>query len=110
MTISRTKALQAATVINTPISPSAVSPNPPKDFQEAMRECKGFSCLDGVLGQSLHEDLVKMQAQVLKGGSMPARDLLLYQVRVGELNLRIELMSKLADSLLTTCRKLQNGQ
>lgn len=37
-------------------------------------------------------------------------DLLLYQIQISELNMRVELLSKAADSAVAVTRKLQNAQ
>lgn len=66
--------------------------------------------LSEVMGEKLQAELATLRAKITRKGNIDARDLLLYQIRSGEFGLRVELISKVADSLLATTRKLQSGQ
>ncbi|MEZ4755099.1 MAG: hypothetical protein R3A13_12520 [Bdellovibrionota bacterium] len=52
-------------------------------------------------------DLDKLENILSKQGEVDAKSLLLYQIQVGKLGLRTELISKVGESLLSTTRKLQ---
>lgn len=62
------------------------------------------------LQTDLHTELAGIQQKVLQGHQFSAKELLYYQIRAGQFNLRVELCSKLADSLLSVTRRLQNQQ
>jgi len=57
---------------------------------------------------NLHTQLVQLQHKVAGGAPFTPRDLLLYQIRAGQLHLQVELVSKAAESMLATVRKFQN--
>ena len=56
------------------------------------------------------QQLSKIRASLEGGNALDARQILNYQVLVSELNLRVELLSKAADSAVALTRKLQNAQ
>jgi hypothetical protein len=63
--------------------------------------------LGDIFGTKLHNELAHIRGRALEGKSVDARELLLYQVKAGEFNVRVELLSKVADSFLSTIKKLQ---
>lgn len=64
--------------------------------------------LSSVFGSKGHEEILQFQNRALQGEGLSPRELLLYQVKAGEFNMRVELVSKAAESLLGTVKKLQN--
>ena len=68
------------------------------------------SQLQNLFGNDLHRDIQKLSADLAKGKEIPARDLLIYQMKVGAFNQRVELVSKLAESAMATLRKFQQQQ
>lgn len=48
--------------------------------------------------------------KVMAGVQFTSRELLLYQIRVGEFNLKVELVAKCAEAFNASLRKLQQGQ
>ena len=58
----------------------------------------------------VHLELLTLQKKVMQNQNIPARDLLVYQVKASQLRLKVELTSKVAESMLATTRRLQQGQ
>ena len=58
-------------------------------------------------GRDLYQDLVQMQEQILNSKSVPAKDLILYQIKTAQFGLQVELISKVGESALATIRKFQ---
>ena len=54
--------------------------------------------------------LKEFTKKIMTGVQLTAREMLLYQIRVGEFNLRVELLSKCAEACNASLRKLQQGQ
>ena len=54
--------------------------------------------------------ITKIREVLEKSKSVDSKDLLLYQIQISELNMRVELLSKAADSAVALARKLQNAQ
>ncbi len=54
-------------------------------------------------------DISKALERVGNNQKLDSRQLLLYQLKVNELHVQVELVSKLADSLFSTVRRLQQG-
>ena len=55
------------------------------------------------------QQLNSLQHKVLSNKAVSPRDLLLLQMQMGKFNLQVELVSKLAESVSATFRRLQNG-
>ena len=100
--------------ISSAIKPASVQPTPPK-VENSFR-----SIYDAVFSGQKREiglnpdgplNQIAKVKEILKGSRIikPA-DLLLYQIQISELNMRIELLSKAADSAVSVTRKLQNAQ
>ena len=73
---------------------------------------KGFKeILNNFLGkdQAL-QDIDKIQKQLNTGIKFKPEQLLVYQIKAGRLHLRVELVSKVAESANTTAKRLQNSQ
>ena len=58
----------------------------------------------------VYTGLVRMQERILGGEYIKPNELIVYQIKAGEFNLRVELASKVAESVMTTFRKFQNTQ
>lgn len=52
----------------------------------------------------------ELDAKLQRGGAISPRELISYQIKISEFGLRVELVSKLAESLSSTVRRLQSGQ
>ncbi len=61
-----------------------------------------------VFDTALHRDLLGIRDAAMQGKSLSARELLMYQIKAGELNLRVEMIGKVADSFQGTLKKLQS--
>ena len=68
----------------------------------------GLSGKEGVNG--LHVEVSKARERILNGQRLGMADLLRYQICAGELALRVEMLAKAADSLISASKRLQNGQ
>lgn len=79
-------------------------------FKETLAEVKAGNRVDDILGSSLQQDLQKLQMDLASGRKLSSSELLLYQIKVGQFGIRVELLSKVAESLLGTVRKFQQGQ
>lgn len=74
------------------------------DALAAQQNRPGFN-FDGPLGQ-----IVRVRQALEKAKSLQPKELLLYQIQISELNMRVEMLSKAADSAVALTRKLQNAQ
>jgi len=79
-------------------------------FSSVLESCRNRSALESLTGDSLHKELLHFKEQILSGKTFSPKELLVYQIRASEFNLRVELLAKIADALLATTRKLQSGQ
>lgn len=79
-------------------------------FKDAMHKVGLKEIQSQVLGQDLHKDIIAVQRSLESGRSMPMQDLVLYQIKAGQFNLRVELISKMGESVMSTLRKFQQGQ
>lgn len=77
------------------------------------------SLFDAVKSRQLESDLgfnsplqqiSKIKETLSSAEGMQPKDILVYQIQISELNLRVEMLSKAADSALAMTRKLQNAQ
>ena len=58
----------------------------------------------------LHGQVQDMQTKIAAGTRIDLREMISYQIKAGQLGLHVELISKVAESVLTTVRKLQTNQ
>ena len=54
--------------------------------------------------------IAKIKQALIDSKTINPKELLLYQIQISELNMRVELLSKAADSAVALTRKLQNAQ
>jgi len=87
---------------------ASVSAGGSSGFKELFDKLGSSSSPKDIFANGLHKELKAIQEKALEGGAFQARELLLYQIKAGEFNLRVELVSKVAESLLGTLRKLQS--
>lgn len=52
----------------------------------------------------------KIQQSLINSKNLEPKQILQYQIQISELNLRVELMSKAAESAAALARKMQNSQ
>ena len=64
----------------------------------------------GLTGPDLYPQLVKLQADLMRGKSFNPRELLGYQIMAGQFNLRVEMLSKVAESASAAIKKFQTPQ
>ncbi len=78
-----------------------------KSFAEVMEAILSRDEGD-VLGQKQYEELQTLKSQLsVQGSELSPADLLQYQITAQRFGLRIELLSKLAESLNASSRKIQ---
>jgi hypothetical protein len=66
--------------------------------------------VDNFFDPKLQKDMQNLHTDLVKGKTIPARELLVYQMRLGSFNQRVELVSKLAESAMGTVKKFQQQQ
>jgi hypothetical protein len=66
--------------------------------------------IEALFGGDLIPQLRKLEHSVTTGQKIPPEQLLALQIRTGELGMRVELVSKMAESLISTFKRLQNPQ
>ncbi len=83
----------------------------PTNFSEIRDALKRSPDIINVLGGGdLHQTLLRVKDQIIQGKSFGPRELLIFQMQASELNLRVELLAKTADSALSSLRRLQSNQ
>lgn len=65
---------------------------------------------DSFVGREQFNEIQGLQKALESGKTIPARELLVYQVQLSALNQRVELLSKLGESAMGTVRKFQQQQ
>ena len=82
-----------------------VGPSFAEVMKKAVSGSSGARDFDGTLAE-----LARTKELILSGKSLGLNEIIRYQIQAGDVGLRVELLSKLADSLIATSRKLQSGQ
>lgn len=87
----------------------------PTEVVSNVPQSKGFSSIlqskmDAILGSDLYKDMTKFEQNLTSKRDMAPKELILYQVKASQLGLRVELLSKVGESMLTTVKKFQQGQ
>ena len=78
-------------------------------FQEVMDQITSQPAA-GFTGPDLYPQLVKLQADIMRGKTLNPRELLGYQIMAGQFNLRVEMLSKVAESASAAVKKFQTPQ
>ncbi len=71
-------------------------------FGQVMDELRGKS-------RDPYIELKSLKEKLLGGAEIPPKELLLYQIRASEYGLKVELVSKVGESLSASLKKLQSG-
>lgn len=71
------------------------------DFKEVLENQKS---------NDMFADIQKTQKTLIEGKEISGKDLILYQIKVGQFSMRVELISKMAESAMGTVKKFQNPQ
>ena len=80
-----------------------------KDFLALKHELSALET-KGSAGADLHQELMAIQSKVLKGAALTPQELISFQIKANQFGVRVELISKVAESAMATTRKLQNQQ
>ncbi len=103
------------TIKSIPIAQSSLEGSSPKespaksgDFRDLLG--KALEAIGGREWESLRTEMRGMETRLKNRTAVAPRDLLYLQMRLGDVHLKVELASKLAESLLATARKFQSQQ
>lgn len=94
--------IQAVKISKNAISPKIKGTKGKESFKEIINRFLGD---DKTLN-----DIDKIQKQINTGVKFKPEQLLAYQIRAGKLHLRVELVSKVAESANSTTKRLQSSQ
>lgn len=72
-------------------------------FKEVMNQVDANSL------NSLQKDLNSFTQGIMSGKTYSSKDLIVYQIKAGQFGLGVELVSKLAESVSSTVKKLEQG-
>ena len=61
-------------------------------------------------GDGLYSDIQRLQQQVMSGKSLSSQELITYQIKAHQFGLQVELVSKVAESAVSSLKRLQNPQ
>ena len=78
-----------------------------KSFSEILELAR--QVVDGS-GIGLHAEIVAFEQRIQGGPALSAQDLILYQIKAGRFGLGVEMVSKLAEGMMSTVRRFQQGQ
>lgn len=108
MVINPVEAVKPATSM----VPATNAPALGGDFKVVLEKVAGeqSGSVPKLLGLDLHKDIVKLQEAAVSGKTLSTNELLYYQIKANEFNLRVELTSKVAESAISTTRRLQQAQ
>ena len=102
--VSALHRLSSSRVVSSAVSPAQ------KKFSQIVEGLSKSPKLAELLGTGLRAELRALETSVFKGQQLSATQLLRYQIKLGEFNLRVELCSKLSEGLTSTIKRFQGGQ
>lgn len=77
-----------------------------QSFEQVLQQTR--SAIENLIGGRLGSGFNQLDGAIKKGFKLSPQELIIYQVRAGEFGLRVELVSKMAESLMSGVRKFQN--
>lgn len=92
------------------VNSGAVTQSPSLQQSKPVAKSEFAEKFEKVIGRDQFKQLKDLQNVLESGKSIPARELLVYQVRLSALNQRVELLAKLGESAMATVRKFQQQQ
>jgi len=95
---------QAALPQSSPQQDTAVSPSGGRGFKDVVQKLENKQAPD------MHKEIINLQKGLMEGREFSARELLVYQIKASQYHMRVELVTKLAESALATTKKFQSGQ
>lgn len=89
-----------------------VTPRPAGgDFAQVRSELESKSAKGSTMfGPDSFGELRKAEQTLLAGGSLSSQQMLLMQLKATDAHMRVELLSKIAESAIATAKRLQNPQ
>ena len=75
-----------------------------RKFQDVLNQRAGGAGID------LYPQMVKLQSDMMTGKKFSPQELLAYQILVGQFSLRVEMLSKAAESASAAIKKFQTPQ
>lgn len=84
-----------------------LKPSAGQKFNQVMLELSN-SNKPAPLNQVIN-DMTKLEQALMQGKQFSSRELLLYQMKVGQFGIQVELLSKVGESALSTVKKFEQG-
>ena len=81
-----------------------------KNFGEVLQQKKDLKTGAENKTADIYSEIQNMQKNLLNGKEFSGKDLIMYQIKAGQFNLRVELLSKVAEGMISSFRKFQNPQ
>jgi hypothetical protein len=75
-----------------------------RKVQQALRS------VENETGNSIFTEVAAIQKRILDGKKLSTQELLVYQIKANQFGLHVELVSKVAESSLSTLKRLQSPQ
>src|SRR5262249_16068167 len=91
------------------VTPKMPAPALPLNSGKSFKEIKSALNVGKPEGD-LFTQIEKAKNGILSGKELSQKDLLLYQKNAQEMGMRVELLSKVSESMLSAARKFQNPQ
>lgn len=79
-------------------------------FQQVLEKTKAADNVPQVKSGDAFAEIQAMQKSIMSAKELSGKDLILYQIKAGQFNLRVEMLSKVAEGVVGTFRKFQNPQ
>ena len=89
---------------------SAGSANVQKTFEHVRSELSPPVKPAEIFGPEMSRQIDRVAEAAISGKEISPRELLAFQIRAGQFGLRVELISKMAESGISTLKRLQNPQ
>lgn len=87
------------------VDPSIVSEIKRQSFSEILQQK-----FDSVVGAKQFDEVRRFEHIIKDSGELKPRELIMYQVQASQFGLRVELLSRVGESLLNMAKKFQQAQ
>jgi len=104
MSLIGSAAVQGQAVLpqSTPQATQPTSTSGGRSFKDVVQKLEN--------GPDMHKEIINLQKGLMEGREFSPRELLVYQIKASQYHMRVELVTKLAESALATTKKFQTGQ